>query len=96
MIQAFRILGWLEGASFLLLLLVAMPVKYMMGNPALVKSLGPIHGFLFVGYVLFANFLAGELNWNLKVRILSFATAVLPLGTFWFERKYLDKKQVAS
>lgn len=96
MIQAFRILGWLEGASFLLLLFVAMPVKYMMGNPALVKSMGPIHGFLFVAYVLFANFLAGELNWNMKTRLLSFIAAVLPAGTFWFEKKYLEKKETVS
>lgn len=95
MIQAFRILGWLEGASFLTLLLIAMPMKYMAGNPALVKSMGPIHGFLFIGYVLMANFLAAEFNWSTKQRILSFAAAVFPLGTFWFERKYLDKKETA-
>ncbi|AHZ83663.1 DUF3817 domain-containing protein [Bdellovibrio bacteriovorus] len=93
MIQAFRILGWLEGASFLILLLIAMPMKYMAGNPALVKSMGPIHGFLFIGYILMANFIASELNWSMKQRILSFAAAVLPAGTFWFERKYLDKKE---
>ena len=95
MIQAFRILGWLEGLSFLALLLIAMPVKYMAGNPALVKALGPIHGFLFIGYVLMANFIAGELNWPMKTRLLAFVSSVLPAGTFWFERKYLDKKEVA-
>lgn len=95
MIQAFKILGWLEGASFLILLLIAMPVKYMAGNPALVKSIGPIHGFLFIGYVLMANFIASELNWSMKQRVLAFVASVLPLGTFWFERKYLDKKEAA-
>ncbi|WP_413293558.1 DUF3817 domain-containing protein [Bdellovibrio sp. HCB185ZH] len=89
MVQAFRVLGWLEGASFLILLFIAMPVKYLAHNPAMVKTMGPIHGFLFVAYVLFANFLAGELNWSGKTRIKAFFAAVLPFGTFWFEKKYL-------
>lgn len=89
MIQAFKVLGWLEGASFLTLLFIAMPLKYMAGNPALVKAMGPIHGFLFIGYVLFANFLASELNWSGKTRVAAFLAAVLPFGTFWFERKHL-------
>ncbi len=89
MIQAFRILGWFEGLSFLILLFVAMPIKYMAGNPEYVKMMGPIHGFLFIGYVFFANFIAGELNWPLKVRIYSFFAAVLPFGTFIFEKKFL-------
>lgn len=91
MIQAFRVLGWLEGASFLILLFVAMPMKYLAGNPALVKSMGPIHGFLFVGYVLMANYLASELNWSGKTRLTAFISAVLPAGTFWFEKKYLKQ-----
>lgn len=91
MIQAFRVLGWLEGASFLILLFIAMPMKYLAGNPALVKSMGPIHGFLFVGYVLMANYLASELNWSGKTRLIAFISAVLPAGTFWFEKKYLKQ-----
>ncbi|WP_413581843.1 DUF3817 domain-containing protein [Bdellovibrio sp. HCB288] len=93
MVQAFKVLGWLEGLSFLTLLFIAMPIKYMAGNPAVVKAMGPIHGFLFIGYVLFANFLASELNWSRKMRIQAFFAAVLPFGTFWFERKYLDAKK---
>ncbi|UYL07757.1 DUF3817 domain-containing protein [Bdellovibrio sp. SKB1291214] len=93
MIQAFKILGWLEGASFLTLLFIAMPLKYMGGNPALVKSMGPIHGFLFIGYVLFANFLASELRWSGKTRVAAFLAAVLPFGTFWFERKHLKTEK---
>ena len=91
MIQAFRVLGWLEGASFLILLFIAVPMKYLAGNPALVKSMGPIHGFLFIGYILMANYLASELNWSNKTRWTAFASAVLPAGTFWFEKKHLKQ-----
>jgi integral membrane protein len=85
----FRIFGWLEGASFLLMLLIAMPVKYMMGNPVGVKVLGPVHGGLFLGYILLASLVADRKNWVPQVRFLSYVAAVLPFGTFWFEKKYL-------
>lgn len=85
----FRILGWAEGASFLLLLFVAMPIKYMVGNPEFVKLMGPIHGGLFLLYVLLANYIAKEMNWNIRIRLYSFIASVLPFGTFVFERKFL-------
>jgi integral membrane protein len=93
MVSVFKILGWLEGASFLVLLIVAMPMKYMAGNPAFVKTMGPIHGGLFVAYILFANFVASEMNWPTKTKLLAFVAAVLPAGTFWFERKYLKTEK---
>lgn len=91
LIRTFRILGWLEGGSFLLLMFVGMPVKYMLGNPAVVKLLGMPHGILFIAYVLLANIIAEELHWNLKVRVFAFLAAVLPFGTFIFEHKHLNK-----
>ena len=92
LIQTFRVLGWLEGGSFLLLMFVGMPVKYMLGNPAVVKMLGMPHGILFVVYVVLANIIAEELNWSVKVRIYAFIAAVLPFGTFVFEHYFLKKK----
>jgi integral membrane protein len=91
MIQTFRVLGWLEGGSFLLLMFVGMPVKYLLGNPAVVKMLGMPHGILFVAYVLLANIIAEEVNWSLKVRLFAFIAAVLPFGTFVFEHYYLKR-----
>jgi integral membrane protein len=91
LVLAFRILGWLEGASFLLLIFVGMPLKYFGGNPIAVKSLGMPHGLLFIAYVLFANYLAEDLEWSWKVRLSAFLASVLPFGTFIFEMKYLKK-----
>ena len=55
-IKTLRLVGLIEGISFLLLLFIAMPVKYMMDNPILVKYIGMGHGVLFVLFlvVLFA------------------------------------------
>jgi integral membrane protein len=89
LVKIFRVLGWFEGGSFLLLMFVGMPLKYLMGNPFAVKLLGMPHGILFIAYVLLANIIAEELNWSLKVRMYAFLAAVLPFGTFIFEHKFL-------
>lgn len=91
MVQAFRVLGWLEGLSFLALLFIAVPMKHLYGDPQYVKVLGPIHGGLFVGYVLLSHYVADKLGWDLKTRFLAFVASVLPFGTFVFEAKYLRK-----
>lgn len=92
MVMAFRILGWLEGISFLLLLFVAVPIKYMHGDPQYVKMLGMPHGMLFLGYLLLSYYVGDLLSWNVKTRLLAVLAAVLPFGTFIFERKYLVHK----
>jgi len=91
MVQTFRVLGWFEGISFLLLLFVAMPFKYILGFPEMVRALGPLHGGLFIVYVFLAFAVADELNWPWKVRLLALLAAVLPGGTFIFENKYLQE-----
>ncbi len=89
MINAFRWLGRLEGLSFLILLLVAMPLKYIWGDPTAVRFVGMAHGILFMLYLFVANFVAQELEWPKKVWGLAYLSAVLPLGTFFFEKKHL-------
>ncbi len=89
LVSVFRVLGWLEGGSFLLLLFVGMPVKYLAGNPAVVKALGMPHGILFIAYLLLANIIAEEMNWSMKVRFHALLASIFPFGTFVFERKYL-------
>jgi integral membrane protein len=92
LVQIFRVIGWLEGSSFLLLLFVGMPLKYIWENPVAVKALGMPHGILFIAYVLLANMIAEEMEWPLKVRAFAFIASVLPFGTFIFEHRYLKKK----
>jgi len=91
MISIFRWLGRFEGFSFLLLLLVAMPLKYIWGMPEAVRVVGMAHGGLFLGYVAMASYVALEARWSGKVWFLSMAAAVLPLGTFIFEKKYMPE-----
>ena len=88
-IRLFRIISTLEAISFLVLLLVAMPLKYIWEMPEMVRIVGMAHGLLFVLYVLGAYYLYEILNWKLKQLFIVIICSVLPLGPFYAERKYL-------
>ena len=92
MINLLRITALLEGVSFLVLLGIAMPLKYIWGNPEYVRIVGMAHGLLFVAYVLFAIMTKFELNWKPKTLIIVFVASVIPFGTFYVDKKYLSNK----
>lgn len=89
MIKAFRLVSFLEGVSFILLLFVAVPLKYYGGNDSFVKMLGMPHGLLFVIYLIMAIMLKYELNWKMKTLSIIVLASVIPFGTFYIDRKYL-------
>lgn len=94
-IKRFSQISLAEGISFLLLLLFAMPMKYIMGNPMFVKYIGWIHGLLFVLYVVQLIYLKVEYKWKWRRGIVYFVAALLPLAPFWVHRQlkneYLSK-----
>lgn len=81
-----RLVGLLEGVSFLLLLGVAMPLKYLAGMPSAVKYVGWAHGLLFILYVLALGQATAVQLWSPVRAALLFVAAVLPGGTFVAER----------
>lgn len=86
-IKQFRWLSLAEGTSFLVLLLIAMPLKYMADMPLMVKYTGWAHGLLFVLYVFQLIYLGIELKWTFKRIALYFIAAFLPLAPFYVERQ---------
>lgn len=91
MVKFFRITAYLEGISLLLLLGIAMPMKYVWGMPLAVKYTGWIHGVLFMLYVAILVPLSSERGWPGKRTALGFLAAVLPFGTFIFDRSLRDE-----
>lgn len=89
MIKTFKFVALLEGASLLLLLFFAMPMKYMFDQPIFVKTIGMAHGLLFIGYIIMAIMLKIELRWNVKKFLEICLASIIPFGTFYIERKYL-------
>lgn len=94
MINLFRITSYLEGISYLLLLFVGVPLKYFGDNEILVKSLGMPHGILFIAYVIIAFFIKPEFNWNKKDFFIILIASVIPFGTFYVDKKYLQTKNI--
>ena len=90
--KLFRIIALLEGLSCILLLFVAVPVKYTLGDPTYVKLLGMPHGILFVAYLGFAVYFKQEQNWSIKTLAIILLGSVIPFGTFYVDNKYLRAK----
>lgn len=87
----FRIISFLEGTSFLLLLFIAVPIKYFQGDASYVKMLGMPHGILFMLYFVLAIVLKKEMNWSYKILGIVLVASVIPFGTFYIDKKYLQK-----
>ncbi|MFK7780713.1 DUF3817 domain-containing protein [Psychroserpens sp.] len=89
--NSFKIVALLEGISYILLLFIATPIKYLADDPQYVKLLGMPHGLLFIAYIVMAVLLAPKLKWNSKTLLIVLAASVIPFGTFYVDRTYLKK-----
>lgn len=92
LLPVLRIVALLEGLSFILLLFVGVPMKYLGEDESIVKILGMPHGVLFVAYVVLALLVRADEKWNFKSTFLIILSSLLPFGTFWADFKYFRKK----
>jgi integral membrane protein len=84
-----------EGVSFLTLLFVAMPMKYFMGMPEVVRVVGSIHGGLFLFYVGLLAIVHTKQGWTLTFSLFAFVASIIPFGTFMLD-KHLREKEVEA
>jgi integral membrane protein len=89
-INIFRLVAFLEGVSYILLLFFATPVKYILEEPKYVKLLGMPHGLLFILYIIIAFMYKAETNWNKSQFYSILLASIIPFGTFYIDRKYLN------
>ena len=78
-VKTLRVVGILEGISFLLLLGVAMPIKYIWDNPVAVKYIGMGHGVLFLFFLGLLLIVCHRMRWSLSVFVLGLVAAILPM-----------------
>ncbi|MEO7835497.1 MAG: DUF3817 domain-containing protein [Ginsengibacter sp.] len=81
-----RMAGIAEGISFITLLLIAMPIKYLVGNPSFVWYVGWIHGLLFMLYILALINVKINLEWKFKKTVVAFLASLIPFGTFILDK----------
>ena len=89
MINLFRITAFLEGVSYILLLFIAVPIKYLLDDPTYVKILGMPHGVLFIAYIFFS--IAGKFKykWGYKDFFIISSASLIPFGTFYVDSTYI-------
>jgi integral membrane protein len=91
----FRKTAFIEGISYLVLLFIAMPLKYFAGMPLAVTIVGGLHGVLFVAYVILAREVKSEYkkdwNWLFKAGLAS----IIPFATFYMD-KFWKKEEAAA
>ena len=83
----YRIIAWTVGVVLLVLVLVAMPIKYIGGNDTPVALVGPIHGFLFMVYLALTFDRGRRARWPLGRMVLVMLAGTIPFLSFWAERK---------
>jgi integral membrane protein len=93
-LKSFKIVAIAEGISFLVLLLIAVPLKYLMQIPEPVKYVGWVHGVLFIlyGVLLLQVFIV--VKWSFFKTVIAFLVSFVPFGTFWLDSKI--NKEIAE
>ena len=84
-LRQLRLVALLEGSSFLILLFVAMPLKYLAGMPLAVRVVGSIHGALFIAFVVALYRAASARDWPRRRSVTAFVASILPFGSFVFD-----------
>ena len=86
-LQRLRVLSLMEGLSYILLLTVAMPLKYLFAIPIAVKITGMLHGTLCLGLILAILKAQFQYKWKSSFSILIFLASLLPLGAFFMDHQ---------
>lgn len=82
-----RLIAFLEGVSFVLLMFVAVPLKRYADMPTMVSYVGMAHGLLFIAYVVYVFIARSEFKWTWGKTALALVLSVVPFGTFWADWK---------
>jgi len=86
-LKNFRLLAMIEGTSLLVLVLIAMPLKYYADIPQAVPIVGMIHGLLFIAFMVSSLNISHKLNWPIYFWLLVFISSIVPAGTFLMDLK---------
>jgi integral membrane protein len=93
-LRQLRLVAFLEGSSFVVLLFIAMPLKYLAGLPLAVRIVGMVHGLLFMMFLVALYRAASRNGWPLRRTLLAFVSSIVPFGTFVFDRSL--RREIAA
>ena len=90
-LQKFRLINKIEGISFIILIFIAMPLKYSFGYPMATKVIGMLHGLLVFAFIYQIIEAKKEAGFTLKETALYTILSLIPFGSFYTD-KLLAKK----
>ena len=89
-----RLIGLLEGISLLILIFLGVPLKYGFDYPDLVKTMGPIHGALFLLFIFNTLSVGVDQQWKFSETTWKVLIAcMVPFGTFYIDKTILSKTE---
>ena len=92
-IKNFGLINSIEGYSYLILLFIAMPLKYIAGVAIATKIVGMIHGILFIAFCLLLVQAWQDAKWSTKESAIFFIASLIPFGTFFTKKKIKSYQQ---
>ena len=87
LLARFRTVAWIEGLSFLVLLFIAMPLKYFADLPLAVRVVGMAHGLLFIAYAVLVALLLARGTFSFLRAAWAMLMSIVPFGTFVLDRQ---------
>lgn len=92
LLNQFSAVAIIEGISYLILLFIAMPLKYWGDKPEYVKWVGQIHGILTLIFVVYLVLCHVKYKWHWIFSLKGFILSILPFGAFIFEKELKQLK----
>ncbi|MDN5861718.1 MAG: DUF3817 domain-containing protein [Pseudonocardia sp.] len=86
-LRAYRVMAWITGVVLLVLVLVAMPLKYFFDQPQLTAIVGVSHGFLYMVYIVVTLLLAERGRWRPLDALVVLLAGTIPFASFFAERR---------
>jgi integral membrane protein len=90
-LRMYRVAAWVTGVGLLVLVLIAMPLKYFFGQPLLVSIVGITHGFLYMAYIVCTLLLAERCRWKPFDALLILIAGTVPVASFVAERRVTSR-----
>jgi integral membrane protein len=92
-LRNYRVAAWVTGIGLLVLVFVAMPLKYVFGDPRLVGYVGMLHGFLYMAYIVCTLVLAERCRWRPFEALVILLAGTVPIASFVAERQVARRVQ---
>ncbi|MCW2714769.1 MAG: hypothetical protein JWN88_1816 [Frankiales bacterium] len=86
-LRRFSVLALLVGIGLLVLVFVAMPLRYLGDRPGFSHAFSPVHGFVFMGYLVTVADLARRVGWSVRRTVLVMLAGTVPFLSFVVERR---------